>query len=88
MQPGQKIIIPEGKISSNQQKNNSNKSSSSLPDYPYYYVIPTTGFNWGTLHSNNGVDIAIAVDVSDSMLVEDLNPNRLGVAKRKIQEPI
>ncbi len=58
LQPGQKIIIPEGKISSNQQKNNSNKSSSSLPDYPYYYVIPTTGFNWGTLHSNNGVDIA------------------------------
>jgi len=57
LQPGQKIIIPEGKISSSQQKTNS-KSSSSLPDYPYYYVIPTTGFNWGTIHSNNGVDIA------------------------------
>lgn len=35
-----------------------------------------------------GVDIAIAMDVSDSMLAEDLTPNRLGVAKRKISDLI
>lgn len=44
-------------------------------------------FGYETINTTyNGVDIAIAVDVSDSMLVEDLNPNRLGVAKRKIQD--
>ncbi len=46
---------------------------------------------WGyeLVESNyKGVDIAIAVDVSDSMLAEDVSPNRLGVAKRKIKDLI
>lgn len=33
-----------------------------------------------------GVDIMIALDISNSMLAEDLYPNRLGRAKRSIQE--
>jgi murein DD-endopeptidase MepM/ murein hydrolase activator NlpD len=32
--------------------------SSSLPDLVGYFVQPTTGFNWGVLHSYNAVDIA------------------------------
>jgi len=31
---------------------------SALPSYPGYYVIPTTGWNWGRLHPHNSVDIA------------------------------
>ncbi len=35
--------------------------------------------------NDRGIDIAIAVDVSQSMLARDLTPNRLEVAKRKIR---
>ncbi len=31
-----------------------------LPDFPGYYALPTTGWNWGKLHNYNGVDIANA----------------------------
>ncbi len=33
-----------------------------------------------------GIDVMIAVDVSNSMLAQDLNPNRMEVAKRSIQQ--
>jgi len=57
LQPGQKIIVPDGKLAGSQfQKIASTVSS--LPDFPYYYIIPTTGFNWGILHPVNAVDIA------------------------------
>ena len=35
-------------------------SVSSLPNFPGYFAIPTTGWNWGRLHNYNAVDIANA----------------------------
>jgi murein DD-endopeptidase MepM/ murein hydrolase activator NlpD len=31
-----------------------------LPNYPGYFAIPTTGWNWGIVHNYNAVDIANA----------------------------
>jgi len=56
LKPGEKIIVPDGILSSSQAKTKT--ATSNLPSYPYYYVLPTTGFNWGTLHAVNAVDIA------------------------------
>jgi len=53
---GATIIIPNAKPSSAPRL----ISLSSLPDYPGYFAIPTTGWNWGRLHNNNAVDIANA----------------------------
>lgn len=50
------LIIPGAKP----QKNAARASFSGLPSYPGYYVIPTTGWNWGRLHPYNAVDIANA----------------------------
>lgn len=88
---GQKLIIPDGKINTKQKTVLTDKSSS-LPNYPYYYVIPTTGFNWGTLHSNNGVDIANRCGTSVMAAAEGLvisigwDPNGYG-NYIKIQHP-
>ena len=46
---------------------------------------PRWGFEWEDL-KQEGVDIIIAVDVSNSMLAEDIKPNRLERAKRKIAD--
>ncbi len=35
-------------------------TASKLPNFPGYYAIPTTGWNWGKLHNFNAVDIANA----------------------------
>jgi len=35
-----------------------------LPEYPGYFAIPTTGWNWGKLHNYNAVDIANACGTS------------------------
>lgn len=48
---------------------------------------PRWGFQWEDLRQQ-GVDIIIALDVSHSMLVEDIKPNRLERAKRKIRDLI
>lgn len=36
----------------------SNSSYSGLPKVTGYFVMPTTGWNWGQLHTHNAVDIA------------------------------
>lgn len=36
----------------------STKAFAHLPDLGSYYLIPTTGFNWGRIHGRNGVDMA------------------------------
>jgi len=53
--PGEKIIVPNGRIPKTYKVF---AAKSALPEYPYYYVLPTTGFNWGVLHNVNAVDIA------------------------------
>ncbi len=46
-------------------------------------IRPQYGFHWEEVQSR-GVDIVIALDVSKSMLAEDVSPNRLERAKREI----
>ena len=48
-------------------------------------VGPEWGFRWEEV-KRRGVDIVIALDVSQSMLAEDVKPNRLQRAKLAIQE--
>lgn len=46
---------------------------------------PRWGFHWEEI-KRKGVDLLIAVDVSESMLAEDIKPNRLERAKREITD--
>ncbi|MFH0924905.1 MAG: VWA domain-containing protein [bacterium] len=46
---------------------------------------PQWGFHWEDI-KRKGVDIMVAVDVSESMLAEDVEPNRLERAKRELQD--
>lgn len=46
---------------------------------------PRWGYEWKEL-TQEGVDIVVALDVSTSMLAEDIKPNRLSRAKRKISD--
>ena len=48
---------------------------------------PRWGFHWEEI-KRKGVDLLIAVDVSESMLAEDVKPNRLERAKREITDLI
>jgi Ca-activated chloride channel family protein len=48
---------------------------------------PKFGYKWEEV-SRKGVDIIVAVDVSNSMLAEDIKPNRLERAKRKLSDLI
>ncbi len=59
LKPGETLIIPDGKMPQAQRALAQTKAiASTLPSYPNYYSIPTTGINWGILHTNNAVDIA------------------------------
>ncbi|MGD9582010.1 MAG: VWA domain-containing protein, partial [Vampirovibrionia bacterium] len=46
---------------------------------------PQWGYTWQDIN-RKGVDIYIALDVSDSMLAKDVDPNRLERAKREIKD--
>ena len=48
---------------------------------------PRWGYRWEDL-KQEGVDVIVAIDVSNSMLAEDIKPNRLERAKRKIKDLI
>lgn len=48
-------------------------------------IRPKWGFHWEEV-KRRGVDIMIALDVSKSMLAEDVSPNRLERAKREIMD--
>ena len=48
---------------------------------------PQWGFHWEDL-KQKGIDIVVAMDVSSSMLAEDIKPNRLERAKRKVSDLI
>lgn len=63
---GTELIIPEGTISIINNKASATttgtlaKRFAYLPDLGDYFKLPTTGYNWGTIHGRNGVDIANA----------------------------
>ena len=46
---------------------------------------PQWGYRWEEIHQK-GVDIVIALDISNSMLAEDIKPNRLKRAQHKIND--
>jgi len=70
----QTIIIPFAK-----PLKNSYYTTQTLPEYPGYFAIPTTGWNWGQLHNYNAVDIANAcgtpVYASAEGLVTEKSPS-------------
>ncbi|MDR2337236.1 MAG: tetratricopeptide repeat protein [Deltaproteobacteria bacterium] len=46
---------------------------------------PQYGWNWRENHKK-GIDIVVAIDVSQSMLAKDVSPDRLQIAKRAITD--
>ncbi len=50
-------------------------------------IQPKWGFQWKEV-KRRGLDIVVALDVSKSMLAEDIKPNRLEAAKREIKNLI
>ncbi len=50
-------------------------------------IEPKWGYHWEDV-KRKGLDIVIALDVSKSMLAEDIKPNRLDAAKREIKSLI
>ncbi len=71
---GTNLIIPDVKPKSG----TGGSIASKLPDFPGYYALPTTGWNWGRIHNNNAVDIANAcgtpIYASAEGLVTEVKP--------------
>lgn len=88
LMPGQKIIIPDGRMPRTYKVF---AATSSLPEYPYYYIIPVAGFNWGILHNVNAVDIANRCDTpvlaAAEGLVESVSYDNSYGKYIKIQHP-
>lgn len=57
---GDEIIVPGGKITQARSiaTAKTQQRFSHLPDLSSFYMAPTIGYNWGTIHGRNGVDIA------------------------------
>lgn len=67
LMPGQEIIIPDGELplplpparkSSVPQSQINREYPSKVQIDDSYFIMPTTGRNWGKKHANNGVDIS------------------------------
>ena len=57
LKPGMILIIPDGKMPIISTPRPT-FSGANLPTLSGYFIYPTTGYNWGRLHSYNAVDIA------------------------------
>ena len=73
LRPGQTLVIPNGKKGT---PTPSAGAGSRLPNYPGYYLMPTTGWNWGKLHDHNAVDIANKCGIpifasADGLVIEE-----------------
>lgn len=58
---GDDLIIPDGQIKSTYVATSGSSTTarfSYLPNLGDYFMQPTTGYNWGTIHGRNGVDMA------------------------------
>ncbi len=53
---GSVVVIPGAKP----KKTIATQAVEKLPSYPGYFILPTTGLNWGQLHHYNAVDVANA----------------------------
>ena len=53
---GSVLVIPGAKP----KKSLATAAIEKLPSYPGYFILPTTGLNWGQLHHYNAVDVANA----------------------------
>ncbi|OGN00947.1 MAG: hypothetical protein A3B91_00240 [Candidatus Yanofskybacteria bacterium RIFCSPHIGHO2_02_FULL_41_29] len=64
LQIGDEIVVPDGIVksiyvaTSGSSTSSTNRSFSYLPNLGDYFMIPTSGYNWGRIHGRNGVDIA------------------------------
>lgn len=59
LQLDDEIIVPDGKIKGSASVAVARRSPFSyLPNLGDYFLIPTTGYNWGRIHGRNGVDVA------------------------------
>ncbi|MDP2629475.1 MAG: peptidoglycan DD-metalloendopeptidase family protein [Candidatus Harrisonbacteria bacterium] len=56
----QELVIPGGKPLSSPRAIASRSVANNTPSYAGYYARPASGYNWGLLHGNNGIDIANA----------------------------
>ena len=54
LQAGVTLVIPGAKP----KKGLATEVVENLPSYPGYFILPTTGLNWGQLHHYNAVDVA------------------------------
>ncbi len=79
-----KIIPPKAK---KVQKIKSFLTVASIAFLVLALTQPRWGFHWEDL-KQEGIDIIVAIDVSNSMLAEDIKPNRLERAKRKVKDLI
>ena len=50
--PGSQIVLPNARPLAYA------RNAPDLPDLRYYFILPARGWNWGTLHYDNAVDIA------------------------------
>lgn len=67
LKPGTDLIIPDGTVplvkviaAAKTPVTAAAKRFSYLPDLADFFMTPTSGFNWGTIHGRNGVDVAAA----------------------------
>lgn len=60
LREGQELIIPGGKLQtqSTPAQMSTAKRFAYLPDFGGFFMLPTTGYDWGRIHGRNGVDIA------------------------------
>lgn len=82
-------ILPKLEVDTSFKKQ---KNKAVLLLFSVFFIIfaltqPRWGFQWEDL-KQEGVDIIVAIDVSQSMLAEDIKPNRLERAKRKVKDLI
>jgi len=57
---GQTLVVPDGVVKAPVIVASSGNriGSYNLPEAKGYFVLPTTGYNWGKVHGANGVDVA------------------------------
>ncbi len=74
LEVGSVLVIPGAKP----KQSMASEAVENLPSYPGYFILPTTGLNWGILHHYNAVDIANACGTPIYAAAEGLVTTSLG----------